>query len=299
MTPLDKGTDVKIPADVAALYPFQSHFHRIGEVDMHYLDEGSGKPLLAVHGNPTWSFYFRRLAQAFRPRRRVVVPDHIGCGLSSKPQQYRYSMARHIANLEDLVLQLDLRDIDLVVHDWGGPIGLSVAARHPHRFHRICITNTAAFRCPDLPRLLTLARTPLLGEFLIRGFNAFVQTFLITATSHPHRLRGALRRGYTFPYNSWSNRIATARFVQDIPMGSSHPSWPDLVQLESSLPRLSEKPMLLLWGERDWCFTTRMRDRFLDIFPQARSIGLRSAHHMLFEDEPEACLSALEEFLSE
>lgn len=289
---------VKIPADVAELYPFASHFHRTGDFRMHYLDEGSGKPLLLVHGNPTWSFYFRRLVEAFRPQRRVIAPDHIGCGLSEKPQHYRYSMARHVANLESLVLALDLRDIDLLVHDWGGPIGLSVATRHPERFSRIIITNTAAFRSHDLPRLLWLARLPWLGEFLIRGFNAFVQTTLITATSHPQRFRGALRRGFTFPYNNWKNRIATARFVQDIPMDSSHPSWPDLVQLEQGLPRLASKPIMLLWGERDWCFTTRMRDHFLDIFPHARSVGLAQAHHLLFEDEPEACLEAVREFLA-
>jgi haloalkane dehalogenase len=265
---------------------------------MHYLDEGSGKPLLMVHGNPTWSFYFRNLVQEFRPRQRVVVPDHIGCGLSDKPQHYRYTMARHVANLESLVLSLDLRDIDLLVHDWGGPIGLSVATRHPDRFSRIIITNTAAFRSNHLPRLLWLARLPLLGEILIRGFNAFVQATLVTATARPERFRGALRQGFLLPYNNWRNRIATARFVQDIPTNVHHSSWPDLVQLERGLPRLASKPMLLLWGERDWCFTTKMRDQFRDIFPHAQSIGLPGAHHLLFEDEPEACLEAVREFLA-
>ena len=289
---------MKLPADIAALYPFESQHLRLGDINMHYVDEGSGKPLLMVHGNPTWSFYFRNLIQEFRPGRRVIAPDHIGCGLSDKPQNYRYTFARHVANLEHLVLSLDLRDIDLLVHDWGGPIGLSVAARHPERFSRLIITNTAAFRSPDLPRLLWLARIPLLGEFLIRAFNAFVQTTLVTATSHPERFKGALRKGFLFPYNSWKNRIATARFVQDIPMSASDPSWPDLVQLERSLPRLASKPILLLWGEKDWCFTTRMRDCFLDIFPLAQSVGLSTAHHLLFEDEPEACLEAVREFLA-
>jgi pimeloyl-ACP methyl ester carboxylesterase len=287
---------VKLPAAVAELYPFASHFQTLGGVRQHYLDEGSGKPLLLVHGNPTWSFYFRRVVQEFRPRRRVVVPDHVGCGLSDKPQKYRYTLARHAANLEHLILSLDLRDIDLVVHDWGGPIGLSVATRHPERFDRIVITNTAAFRSQHLPRLLWTARLPGLGEFLIRAFNAFVQLTMLTATSHPQRFRGALRKGFTCPYDSWDNRIATARFVQDIPTSSQDPSWPDLVTLEQGLPRLAGKPMLLLWGEKDWCFNTKMRDQFRDIFPHAQSIGLPQAHHLLFEDEPENCLNALREF---
>lgn len=267
---------------------------------MHYVDEGSpeGRPLLLVHGNPTWSFYYRRVIEAFRPHRRVIAPDHIGCGLSDKPQRYRYCFSRHVANLESLVLKLDLRDIDLVVHDWGGPIGLSVAGKHPERFSRICISNTAAFRSHHLPRLLWMARLPLVGEFLIRGLNAFVQTTLLTATAHPLRFRGGIRQGFVAPYNSWANRIATARFVQDIPTDSGHPSWPDLVMLEQSLPRLAAKPMMLLWGEKDWCFTKAMRDQFLDIFPHARSVGLPRAHHLLFEDEPEACLAALREFFA-
>jgi cis-3-alkyl-4-acyloxetan-2-one decarboxylase len=264
---------------------------------MNYVDEGRGKPLLLIHGNPTWSFYYRRVIDAYRDTRRVIAPDHVGCGLSSKPQDYRYTMARHVANLENLVLSLDLQNIDLVVHDWGGPIGLSVAVRHPERFDRIVITNTAAFRSADLPRLLWMARLPLLGEVLIRGLNAFVLTTLATASAKP--ITGAVRRGFIHPYNSWANRIATARFVQDIPMEGTHPSWADLVQLEMRLPVLSSKPMLLLWGERDWCFTPKMRDRFLDIFPHARSVGLPQAHHLLWEDAPEACLAALDQFLQE
>ncbi len=289
---------MNLPTEVAALYPFASQHHRLGDVRMHYVDEGAGKPLLLVHGNPTWSFYYRNLIQEFRPRRRVIAPDHIGMGLSDKPQKYRYTLARHAANLESLILNLDLRDIDLLVHDWGGPIGLSVATRHPDRFDKIIISNTAAFRSSDLPRLLWLARIPLMGELLIRGFNAFVQTTLITATAYPHRMRGAVRKGYTLPYNSWANRIATARFVQDIPMNASHPSWPDLVQLEQGLPRLSTKKMLLLWGEKDWCFTTKMRDQFRDIFPHAQSVGFKKAHHLLYEDEPEGTLQTVKEFLA-
>lgn len=289
---------MNLPSDVAQLYPFASHDHPVvGGHMMNYVDEGSGKPLLCVHGNPTWSFYFRNLVHEFSPRRRVVVPDHIGCGLSDKPQNYRYTLARHVANLESLILSLDLRDIDLLVHDWGGPIGLSVATRHPERFSRIIITNTAAFRSQELPRLLWLARLPGVGELLIRGLNAFVQTTLVTATAKPKQLRGAVRKGFLLPYNSWANRIATARFVQDIPLGPTSSSWPDLVQLEQGLPRLNDKPILLLWGEKDWCFTTRMRDRFQDIFPHAKSVGLASAHHLLFEDEPEACIRAVGEFL--
>lgn len=288
---------MNLPTEVAALYPFAMQYHNLGSLRMHYVDEGAGKPLLMVHGNPTWSFFFRHLIEAFRPRCRAVAPDHIGCGLSDKPQHYRYSLAHHAANLESLILSLDLRNIDLLVHDWGGPIGLLVATRHAERFDRIIISNTAAFRSRHLPWPLRLARLPVLGEVLIRGLNAFVQTTLLTATAYPHRMRGAVRRAYTFPYNNWANRIATARFVQDIPVDATDASWPDLVQLEQGLPCLGNKSILLLWGEKDWCFTTAMRDMFLDIFPHAQSVGLSSASHLLYEDEPEVAISIIRDFL--
>lgn len=288
-----------VPIEVRELYPFQPKRLTVQSgVEMSYVDEGSGSPLLMVHGNPTWSFFYRRVIREFAgPTHRCIAPDHVGMGLSDKPQSYPYTLAQHAANLEKLVLELDLRDIDMLVHDWGGAIGLLVASRHPDRFRRLVISNTAAFRWPDLPPLLRLARVRWIGVLLIRGLNAFVLTTQYTASARRDRLRGPVRLGYTFPYNSWANRIATARFVQDIPVDAKDRAWPALLELEHGLTRLSAKPTLLLWGERDWCFTPAMRDRFKDFFPQARSVGLASAHHLLYEDAPEECLAALRDFL--
>ena len=160
-----------LPVDVRDLYPFQSHFHREPAMGLalHYLDEGSGQPILMVHGNPNWSFYFRDLVRAFWKSHRVIAPDHIGCGLSDKPQKYPYTLAQHIRNLESLVLAQDLQDITLVVHDWGGPIGLGVAGRHPERFKRLVIMNTAAFASERMPFLLHLARVPVVGSSTLAG----------------------------------------------------------------------------------------------------------------------------------
>ena len=289
------SSTVSLTPEIRALYPFESHFLQINDLRYHYVDQGKGRPILMVHGNPTWSFLYRRLIQQFSGQHRVIAPDHIGCGLSDKPQDYRYRMARHVANLEQLVLELDLKDITLIVHDWGGPIGLSVASRHPSRFRNLVITNTAAFRSSRMPALLKLARIPGLGELLIRGLNAFVLTTLATSAAKP--IRGAVRRGFLAPYDNWQNRIATARFVQDIPTDPDHPSYTDLLLLERGLSSLRDKPTLLLWGERDWVFSTYFRDRFREYFPEATVRSLPQAHHLLFEDAPEEVAQAIGDFL--
>lgn len=289
-----------LPVDVRDLYPFASHYHREPGMGarMHYLDEGSGHPLLMVHGNPTWSFYYRDLVRAFWKSHRVVVPDHVGCGLSDKPQKYPYTLAQHIANLESLVLELDLRDITLVVHDWGGPIGLGVAGKHPDRFKRLVIMNTAAFTSDRMPFLLRLARVPVLGSLLIRGLGAFSQGVLATGVARPDRLSRAARRGFLFPYSNWHDRVANLRFVQDIPMDRSHPSYATLASVEERLAYLTHLPTTLIWGEKDWVFTPHFLKRFQRYFPHAEVQRLAWAGHLVAQDASPEVIAFLKEFIS-
>ena len=130
------------------LYPFQSHFLNLGENNLHYLDEGKGDAILMVHGNPTWSFYYRNLVLAFRGHYRCVVPDHLGCGFSDKPQDYNYNLENHIQNLSKLVKFLDLKNITLVVHDWGGAIGMGFATRHPELIKRVVAVSYTHLTLP-------------------------------------------------------------------------------------------------------------------------------------------------------
>lgn len=292
------GSRVQLSAQVRDIYPFDGKFLDIDGLNYHYVDEGQGDPILMVHGNPTWSFLFRNFIRHLSSDRRCIAVDHIGCGLSDKPQNYRYRLNRHVANLEHLLLTLDLRNVTLMVHDWGGPIGLGVAGRHPERFSRIIISNTAGFRSSRMPSILKVARLPLLGEFLIRGLNAFCETAARTALERRERMVGAVRRGYLEPYNSWANRIATARFVQDVPMSPEHPSYLALAEVEAGLSRLAHLPTLLMWGEKDWCFPPHFRDRFLEFFPNAQRVDLPLAGHLLYEDEPEITLESVRKFLA-
>ena len=168
------------PAIDRALYPFAGHFLNVGAgIRLHYLDEGHGPPVVMVHGNPTWSFFYRSLVLRLRGRHRCVVPDHVGCGLSDKPSasQYPYSLDRRVADLGALLEHLKLdRDVTLVMHDWGGMIGTAWATRFPERVKRLVVLNTAAFPLPKskrLPLSLWVARDTALGAVLVRGLNLF------------------------------------------------------------------------------------------------------------------------------
>lgn len=267
-----------------ALYPFSSHHLDASGHRLHYLDEGprDAPPVLLVHGNPTWSFLWRELVLALRDRFRVVAPDHLGCGLSDKPQGWPYRLAGHVANLERLVEALDLRDLALGVHDWGGAIGLGMAVRQPERVSRLVVFNTAAFRSRAIPRRIAACRLPVFGPLAVRGLNAFSRaaTFMATARGLPP----AVAEGYLAPYGSWAERVAVLRFVQDIPLAPSHPSYATLVEVEEGLTRLADRPALLLWGERDWCFTPAFRAEWQRRFPAAEVHALAEAGHLVTED---------------
>ena len=179
-------------------YPFDPHFMTTTSGRLHYIDEGprDAPPLLMLHGNPTWSFYYRHLVRGLSDTYRVIVPDHLGCGLSDKPKQATYTLRGHIDRLAALVEHLSLTDITLVVHDWGGAIGMGFAVEHPERIGRFVVFNTAAFPSPHMPWQIGLCRIPGFGALAIRGFNAFVLGALMTCSAHPERLTDTVKAGY-------------------------------------------------------------------------------------------------------
>lgn len=282
-----------------ALYPFESHWLDLGDIRYHYLDEGQGEPLLLVHGNPTWSFYWRELVKGLRGKYRLIVPDHIGCGLSDKPRQYEYHLARHIENLRRLIDHLRLDKVTLLAHDWGGAIGLGAAVAEPARFHRFVLFNTAAFRSRRVPWRIRICRTPLLGGLAVRGLNAFARAALWMAVAKHERMTAAVRAGLLAPYDSWAHRIAIHRFVKDIPLSRRHPSYATLEAIENGLVTLRGRPMMLVWGMRDWCFTPHFLERFLEFFPEAEVHRLFDASHYVIEDAYEQIMPLVERFLTE
>lgn len=280
------------------LYPFESHTLRLDGHRYHYLDEGTGDVLLLVHGNPTWSFYWRNLVLGLRDKYRLVVPDHLGCGLSDKPRNYPYRLEQHIHNLERLVNELDLRRVTLLGHDWGGAIGLGVATAMPERFSRFVMFNTAAFRSSWMPWRIRLCRAPLIGRVAVQGFNAFARMALWMAVNKQDRMTSTVRSGLLAPYDNWSHRQAIYRFIEDIPMSPSHPTYQTLTDLESRLALLKAFPWMFIWGIKDWCFKPQFLERFLDFFPKAEVHRLADAGHYVIEDAYEEIIPLVDQFLT-
>lgn len=288
-----------LPPGLRAAYPWTGQTIEVDGGTMHYLDVGprDAPVILAVHGNPTWSFYWRKLVARFSDRYRVIVPDHIGCGLSEKPQHWLYQLVDHIRNLQYLIEILDLKAINLVVHDWGGAIGFGVATEIPERFSRLVVTNTAAFRSKDIPLSIAACRIPGFGALAVRGLNGFARAALVRAVEKP--LSDEAREGLLFPYGSWHDRIATLRFVEDIPLAEGHPSYARLDQLEGRLAALAKKPMLIVWGMKDFCFTPKFLARWEEYYPAAKVLRLDDVGHYVMEDAPERALDAMDEFIPE
>lgn len=289
--------------DWRTLYPFTSHWLPLAkDVRLHYLDEGpcDAPPVVMVHGNPTWSFYYRTLISGLSQTHRVIVPDHIGCGLSDKPQNYPYTLEQHIHNLETLLLQLDLHDMTLVLHDWGGAIGMGYGTRHPERVARLVLFNTAAFYLPKVPWVLHLARSRVLGEALLRGLNAFALGASFLGLQHRKRMTSQVRAGYLAPYDSWANRVAVYRFVRDIPVTATHPTRETINEIDARLPLLAERPTLICWGARDFIFTTSdFLAGWQQRLPKAQVVVFEDAGHYVVEDAHERILPRIQSFLTE
>ncbi len=278
------------------LYPFDSHRLSLDGHAYHYIDEGAGDPLVMLHGNPTWSFYYRALIAEFRKEHRVVAPDHMGCGLSDKPQDYPYTLEQHIANLTALLDSLKLERITLFVHDWGGPIGMGFASRHPDRVKRFVIFNTAAFPSSRIPLRINLCRLPVFGPLAVRGLNAFAGLAPLMASAKG--MTPAVKAAYLAPYDNWGNRIAILRFVQDIPMGPEHPTFTVVENIGRELSTLKDRPMLIVWGAQDWCFTTDFLEEWRKRFPRAEVKLVTDAGHYVVEDAHDRIIPWVREFLA-
>lgn len=278
-------------------YTFASHYLDIGGHRLHYIDEGQGPVLVALHGNPTWSFFYRKVIARFRHHYRVIALDNMGCGFSDKPQEYEYTLERHISNLSSVLESLTIDSCSLMVHDWGGAIGMGYAVRNPEKIQKIVVCNTAAFRSRRLPLRIRICRLPVIGEILVRGVNGFAAPATFMAVNHP--LAPETKKWYLLPYDSWRNRIAIHRFVQDIPLNEHHQSYSTLLEIEQGLETLANKgvPLLILWGGKDFCFTEDFYRQWKSRFPMAKAHLFPQLGHYLLEDGFEEIAPYLDAFL--
>lgn len=268
------------------LYPFSGSFftHQSGH-KQHFVDEGSGEPFVMVHGNPSWSFLYRDMIKEFSNDYRCIAPDHIGCGLSDKPDlnSFGYTLKEHVDNLEALIDSLNLQQpINLAVHDWGGAIGMGYATRHPDRVKRLIVLNTGAFRLPaecPFPWPIWAFRNTEIGACMNRHLNAF--SFIASHTCSIKGMSRKVRHGFRAPYDSPANRVATTRFVQDIPLIESDPSYAELVRIETGLELLKDKPMIICFGRKDFVFNRYFYQEWQKRFPKAEAHSFHAGHYVL------------------
>ena len=290
-------------------YDFASHRFQVRPgIRMHYLDEGprDGEVVLALHGNPSWSYYWRHLVRGLRDRYRVVVPDHVGMGLSDKPDddrdalpRYDYTLQSRVDDLQALLEHLGIDGpLTLAVHDWGGMIGFGWALERMPRVRRLVVLNTAAFPMPagkPMPWQIALGRDYNIGELVIRGFNAFSAGASWLGVER--RMPRAVRRAYVAPYDSWASRISTVRFMQDIPLSPADRAWPLLEAAGKALPSFADRPAFIGWGLKDFVFDRDFLARFRSDWPQAEVHAFEDAGHYVLEDRHEVLVPAIRGFL--
>jgi pimeloyl-ACP methyl ester carboxylesterase len=281
-------------------FTFTPHFVKHAGHWIHFVDEGppSAPVLFCVHGNPTWSFYWRKLIERFRDRYRVIAIDLLGMGLSEKPADYAYTLENRVGEVEFLVEELGLDELTLCLHDWGGAIGMGFARRHPEQVERLVLSNTAAWPGGKIPGRIALGRVPGLGTLAIRGLGMFSRMALRQAVHQKRGFSRVEKRGYLAPYGNFADRVAVEAFVKDIPDSPAHPSWAELAATGEALEQFADRPSCLLWGARDWCFTTDYCKGFKERWPAAEVHTFEQAGHYLLEDAPGPALDALDHFLA-
>ena len=303
------GTSAAVMTDwtFGGLWPFEPRWFETPDGRMHYIDEGpwNGRPVVLVHGNPTWGFLYRNfIGPLTEAGHRAIVPDHLGFGRSDKPSDPElYRIPRHVARLDALLESLDLRDAVVVVQDWGGPIGLSWAVAHPERVSGLFILDTFAGPRQNLPVPLHLFRAPGVGEVLVKGFDMFVRGFLFRdGVVHRERLTDDVRRAYLEPHPTWSSRTGELVFPREIPdpASATGPVAELLTELERGLEQhFRSKPARIMWAMRDPAFTPAVLEKWQMILPDAPVTQLDDASHYLQEDAHERIVPQLLSFLAD
>lgn len=289
-------------------WPYEPQWFESNDGRMHYIDEGpaTGRPVVMVHGNPTWGYLYRHFVKAVVDAGyRAVVFDHLGFGRSDKPDQPElYRIPKHADRAVALLESLHLNDATLVTQDWGGPIGLTWAARHPERINSLVIFNTFCHRPPgkvSLPVPIKLFRTPGIGEMMVKGLHAFVKVFLFRAgVVHRDRLTALARDAYLAPHPTRSSRTPILVFPREIPSGPDGPVSDFLASVHGDLiAGNQDKPVLIAWPMKDIAFTLDTLARWLTDFPHAQVMKIEDAGHYIQEDAHEQVAPLLIKFLKD
>lgn len=274
-------------------YPFQSKFFSFEGVNQHYIDEGHGELLLFVHGTPSWSFDFRNVIKELSTHFRCIAMDHIGFGLSEKPSDYNYSTQHHSERLTAFIAHLKLKNINLIVHDFGGPIGLSYATQNPWNIRSLTILNSWLWSSegdPDFEKVKPILRSPLL-PFLYKYLN-FSARFILPAAFGDKPLRKSLVKQYTLPFPDAKSRLGTIAFAKSLLLDQN---W--FESLWKQIDRLKEIPVLIIWGMKDQVIKPQNLEKFANAFKNVTVFKLETCGHFPQEEEPDAVSLAIQNFM--
>jgi len=286
---------VAVPGWVdASLYPFAPRWFEVGPGRMHYVDEGAGRPVVFVHGAPAWSFLWRGAIRALRDRHRCIAPDLLGFGLSEQPAGFSYHPREQARCLATLLAHLDVRDATLVVHDWGGPIGLAFALEHPERVRDLVLFNTWLWSVRGTLRGELTGRlfASRLWAWLERRHSLSTRCFLPAVMGDRGKLAPDVHRHYVEPFRDPRSREPNVVLWREI-LGAS--DW--LGSLWERRGAITSKRALIVWGLADRAFTRADLARWREVLPHARVETLPRAGHFVQEEEPEAVARLLAGFL--
>ncbi len=276
-------------------YPFNSNFYEINGQQLHYIDEGKGETLLFVHGTPSWSFDYRKIIISLKEKYRCVAIDHIGFGLSEKPKHYDYSTQNHSKTLEKFVMEKQLNKITLVVHDFGGPIGLNFAIQHPEKIKNLVILNSwlwSSENDPDYIKLKKILKSPLL-PLLYRYLN-FSPKFILPQSFGDNKLPKKLLKQYTKPFADKTQRNGALAFAKSL---LNDQKW--FEELWNKRHAISGKPTLFVWGMKDTVIKPHNLNKFQNGFTNSKTVQLETSGHFPQEEQPEKVINAIFDFLTE
>ncbi|MWC29179.1 alpha/beta fold hydrolase [Paenibacillus sp. MMS18-CY102] len=272
-------------------YPFTDHWLPYRDGYIHYVDEGQGPTVLLLHGNPTWSYLYRNVMKELRGDYRLIAPDYPGFGMSKAPSGYRFTPQEHSEAIQDLIRRLNLKDLIMVVQDWGGPIGLNYAVQHRENLRGIVVMNTWAWPATLLPMKLfsiVMGGWPF-GYWLQTQRNFFAKAIVPHGIHHAENITDRLRKAYTNPFPTPKSRIPTWVFPRSIRKARA---W--LANIESKLPSLSGLPAQILWGTQDSAgFPLAQMEKWQRALPLNETEILEDASHYVQEDRPDRVASAI------
>lgn len=274
-------------------YPFKPHYLQIDKHQMHYIDEGIGEILLFVHGTPSWSYDFRNLIRALSKHHRCIAIDHIGFGLSDKPKNYSYTTTNHSNNLEQFISELQLKNITLIMHDFGAPIGFKYAIDNPGNIKRIVVLNAWLWNSEkdaDYIKMKKILKSPIL-PFLYRYFN-FSARFVLPASFYNKSIAKKQKLQYTKPFSNSNEREGTIGFSKSLLNDQKY-----FGELWNLKVKISTKPILLIWGMQDPVIKPKNLDTFITGFPNAEVCKIEAAGHFPQEEKPDLCISAIDKFI--